>query len=42
MLFRSLAETGSDVSMLLFATAGFIVTGFILIKLIKTNLICWL
>mgnify|MGYP001678175980 FL=1 len=30
-----LAETGSDVSMLLFATAGFIVTGFILIKLIK-------
>ena len=37
-----LAETGSDVSMLLFATAGFIVTGFILIKLIKTNLICWL
>ena len=30
-----LAETGSDVSMLLFAAAGFIVTGFILIKLIK-------
>ena len=30
-----LAETGSDMSMLLFATAGFIVTGFILIKLIK-------